>query len=102
MSDLTSEQILSNLKKGELQCREKKGGSSDVWANFNEIINMQDQFIDYVICKNCEHILKYNYKTGTSALKRHKCSSDEKQPKITSYWSAKNFPTFCMQRFTAI
>lgn len=93
MSDLTSEQVLSNLKKGELQCREKKGGSSDVWTNFNEIVDMQDQFIDYVMCKNCEHILKYNYKIGTSTLKRHKCSFDEKQPKITSYWTTKNFPT---------
>ena len=76
-----------------MQCQEKKGGNSDIWTNFNEIVNIQDQFIDYVICKNCEHILKYNYKIGISALKHHKCSFDKKQPKITSYWSAKNFLT---------
>ena len=93
MSNLTSEQVTSNLKKGELKCREKTGGSSDVWANFNEIIDMQEQFIDYVICKNCEHVFKYNYKIGTSSLRCYKCSFDDKQPKITSYWTTKNFPT---------
>lgn len=91
MSELTIEQIISNLKNGEFKYKEKKGGSSDVWTNFNEIIDMQDEFIGFVICINCEHILKYNYKNGTSTLKRHKCPSN--QPKITSYYSAKSFPT---------
>jgi hypothetical protein len=93
MSNLTTEQVISNLRKGEFKCQEKKGGSSDVWENFNEIINMQDQLIGFVICKICDHIFKYNYKTGTSALKRHKCPSYENQPKITSYWTSKNLPT---------
>ena len=92
MSNLTTEQVISNLKKGELKCQEKRSKSSDVWENFNEIINMQDESIDFVICKTCDHVFKYNYKTGTSALKRHKCPSDEKQPKITSYWTSKNLP----------
>jgi hypothetical protein len=89
---LTTEQVISNLKKGELKCQEKSG-SSDVWENFNEIVNMQDESIGFVICKICDQVFKYNYKTGTSSLKRHKCPSDEKQPKITSYWTSKNFPT---------
>jgi hypothetical protein len=46
---------------------------------------MQEQPIGFVICKNCEHIFKYNYKTGTSTLKCHKCQYDEKQSKITSF-----------------
>ena len=93
MSNLTTEQVISNLKKGELKCQKKRGGSSDVWRNFNEIINMQEESIDFVICKICKHVFKYNYTTGTSALKRYKCPSDEKQPKITSYWTSKNFLT---------
>src|SRR5688572_25773163 len=92
MSNLTTEQVISNLKRGELKCQEKSG-SSDVWENFNEIVNMQDESIGFVICKICDQVFKYNYKTGTSSLKRHKCLSDEKQPKITSYWTSKNFPT---------
>jgi len=91
MSNLTTEQVISNLKKGELKCQEKSG-SSDVWENFNEIVNMQDESIGFVICKICDQVFKYNYKTGTSSLKRHKCPSDEKQPKITSYWTSKTFP----------
>src|ERR1044071_7256297 len=54
---------------------------------------MQEQPIGFVICKNCEHIFLYNYKSGTSTLKCHKCPSNEKQQKITSYWTSKNFPT---------
>lgn len=78
MSNLTSEQVLSNLKKEELKCWKKKDGSSNIWENFNEIINAHDQLINYVICKNCDHVLKYTYKIGTSALKHHKCSFEEK------------------------
>jgi len=37
------------------------------------------------MCKNCLHVLKYDYKTGTSSLKCHKCSINKNQPKITSY-----------------
>ena len=93
LPDLTVEQVLLNLKNGEFKYKEKKGGSSDVWTTFNEIIDTQDQSVGFVICKNCEHILKHNYKSGTSTLKRHKCPVNDKQPKITSYWSTKSFPT---------
>lgn len=91
MSELTTEQVASSLRKGELKCQEKKG-SSEVWKDFNEVIDMQEKPIGFAICKTCEHVFKYNYKTGTSTLKRHKCS-DEKQPKITSFLSKKSIPT---------
>ncbi len=83
MDNLTVEQIASNLRRGEYQCQEKKDGKSDVWINFEEIIDMQKQLIGFIICKNCEHILKYDYKTGILILKHHRYS-DEKQQKITS------------------
>ena len=70
MSNLTTEQVISNLKKGELKCQKKRGGSSDVWKYFNEIINIQEESIDFVICKICEHVFKYNYTTGILSLKR--------------------------------
>src|ERR1044072_2463330 len=87
MQNLTVELVALGLKKGELKCheKEKKCGSSEVWISFNEIIDMQEQPIGFVICKNCEHIFKYNYKSGTLTLKRHKCPSNKKQQKITSY-----------------
>ena len=86
------EQVTLKLKNGELLCQEKSG-KSEVWINFDEIVNKEEQPIGFVICKNCSHIFKYDYKTGTSSLKRHKCSSaDERQPKITSYWGRKEAP----------
>lgn len=94
MSNLTTEQVVIGLKNGELKYVEKEkksSNSSEVWTSFNEIVDMQEQSIGFVICKNCEHIFKYNYKTGTSTLKRHKCQYDEKQSKITSFWTGKNF-----------
>lgn len=100
MSNLTVEQVLLKFKNGELKCQEKRGGKSEVWTNFNEIIDSQEQQIGFVMCKNCEHIFKYDYKTGTSTLKRHKCANDEKQPKITSYWTNKAIPKIVKDTIT--
>src|SRR3954452_14129847 len=84
MQNFTLEQIVLGLKKGELKCqeKEKKSSSSEVWTSFNEIIDMQEQLTGFVICINCEHIFKYNYKSGTSTLKRHKCPSNESNRKL--------------------
>lgn len=90
--NFTVEQVTLKLKNGELLCQEKSG-KSEVWLNFDEIINKEEQPIGFVMCKNCSHVFKYDYKTGTSTLKRHKCPSDERQPKITSYWGKKETPT---------
>ena len=85
---LTTDQITLN---NEFLCQEKSG-KSEVWSNFSEIINKEKQSIGYVICKNCQQIFKYDAtKTGTSHLKRHKCSVNQK--KITSYISMKTVPT---------
>ena len=90
--NFTIEQVTLKLKNGELLCQ-KKSGKSEVWLNFDEIINKDEQPVGFVMCKNCSHVFKYDYKTGTSSLKHHKCSTDDKQPKITSYWGRKAAPT---------
>jgi hypothetical protein len=92
MDDLTVDEVKFKLSNKEFSCQEKSG-KSDVWQNFEEIINNEKQYTGYIICKNCLDIYKYDYKkTGSSSLRRHKCEKDEKQSKITSYWEKKTFP----------
>lgn len=88
--NLNIEQVTLKIKSGELLCQEKSG-KSDVWLNFEEIIDKEEQPIGFAMCKNCSQLFKYDYKTSTSSLKRHKCPSDEKQPKITTFWGKKKF-----------
>ncbi|RIA83246.1 hypothetical protein C1645_880617, partial [Glomus cerebriforme] len=45
----------------------KKKGKSSVWTNFDKIVNKDEQSVGFVICKNCSHIFKYDYKTETSS-----------------------------------
>lgn len=90
--NLTTEEVTLKLKNNELFCQEKSG-KSEVWMNFEEIIDKKEQTVGYVMCKNCSQVFKYDYKTGTSSLRRHNCSSDDKQSKITSYWGKKTAPT---------
>ena len=52
------------------------------------------------MCKNCLHILKYDYKTETSSLKRHKYPINENQPKITSYLGKKVIPAVAKEVVT--
>lgn len=91
-SNLNIELVTLKIKSGDLLCQEKTG-KSDVWLNFDEVVDKEEQPIGFCICKNCSQVFKYDYKTGTSSLKRHKCSSNEKQPKITSFWEKKEIPT---------
>jgi hypothetical protein len=90
--NLNIDQVTSKIRNGELLCQEKSG-KSDVWSNFEEIVNKDEQPVGFAMCKNCSQVFKYDYKTGTSSLKRHKCPSSEKQPKITSFWGKKEVPT---------
>src|SRR2546423_10381 len=100
MTDLTIEEVTIMLENEELLCQEKSG-KSDVWLSFNEIINNDGQTIGFVICKNCQHVLKYEYSYGTSTLKRHKCpDKNEKQPKITSYWAKKQVSAAAKEQTT--
>jgi hypothetical protein len=89
--NLSPEQIKLKLKNNELITQEKKG-KSEVWQKFLEIINIQKQFIGYVLCKNCEQIFTYSQKSGTSHLLRHHCISSVDQLKITSFISKKTIP----------
>ena len=91
--NLNTEQIVLKIKNGELLCLEKSG-KSDVWSNFEEIVDREERPVGFVMCKDCSQVFRYDYKIGTSSLKRHKCHfhSDEKQQKITSYWGKKEIP----------
>jgi hypothetical protein len=89
--DLNIEQVTIMLRSGELLCLEKSG-RSDVWLNFDEVVNQQEQPVGFAICKNCSQLFKHDYKSGTSTLRRHKCPSDESQTKITSFWGKKEIP----------
>ncbi len=73
--NLTVKQVTLKLKNNELLCQEKTE-KSKVWQNFEEIINKEEQPVGFVMCKNCSHIFKYDYKTGTSTLKHHKCFNE--------------------------
>jgi hypothetical protein len=96
---LTTDQVSLMLKNKELFYQEKDG-RSEVWQNFDDIVNQEEQSVGFVACKNCSRILKYDYRSGTSSLKRHKCPSDEKQQKITSFWGKKSPPTAAKEATT--
>lgn len=51
----------------------------DYMKLFKRIIR-DDLETDYVKCNNCPVIIKYNAKTGTNSVKRHKCSETPVQP----------------------
>ncbi|CAH1770381.1 7853_t:CDS:1, partial [Entrophospora sp. SA101] len=87
-------QISSKILAGELLCKDKIGGKSDVWLRFAEVFDKEDKSCGYVICKNCQHLYKYNSKEGTSNLIRHVCSSStSNQRNITSFLTKKVIPT---------
>ena len=93
MSDtLTIDQIRSKLRAGELFLKEKQGGRSDVWDKFAELVDLDDKMIGYVVCRNCDYITKYNYKLGTSNLRRHRCCNLDNQSKITSFLQKNEAP----------
>ena len=48
-SNLNNEQVILKIKNGEFLYREKSG-KSDVWLNFEEVVDKEVQFIGYVIC----------------------------------------------------
>lgn len=89
----SKEQIDSDLKKNPDDDRYKfykhVKGKSDVWANF-ELIMFEEAAQDFARCINCKSILKYNSKSGTASLLRHKCplpfkTKSEKQPSLDKY-----------------
>jgi hypothetical protein len=90
---LSTDQILSKLLTGELLCKDKIGGKSDVWLKFAEVFDKDDKSCGYVVCKNCQHLYKYNSKEGTSNLIRHVCSSTSNQRKITHFLTKKVIST---------
>ncbi|CAG8841620.1 41395_t:CDS:2, partial [Gigaspora margarita] len=63
----------------------EKNGKSEVWQNFLEIVDLNNQYIGYVSCKNCNNIFTYSQKSGTSHLLRHQCISSSNQLKITLF-----------------
>ncbi|CAG8823663.1 20456_t:CDS:1, partial [Dentiscutata erythropus] len=90
--NLTLEQIKLKLKNNEFITREKNR-KSDVWQNFLEITDLENNFIGYVLCKNCSQICIYSQKSGTSHLLRHSCASSSKQSKITTFLPKQYIPS---------
>lgn len=90
--NLSIEQIKLKLKNKELIFQEKNG-KSEIWKTFLEILDLNNNYIGYVLCKNCEHIFTYSQKSGTSHLLRHKCISSSSQLKITGYLPKTSIPT---------
>lgn len=64
-------EIKENISSGEYHVVQKKGSSS-IWKIFLEIKRDDVLIPDYVYCKSCKTVLKYN-KTSTSNLNKHKC-----------------------------
>lgn len=95
---LTIDKIPSKLKAGEIFLKEKHG-KSGVWDKFAELVDSSHKKIGFAICKDCDHILKYNYKTGTSNLQRHNCRDSNNQSKITSFLQ-KNKPPANVKELT--
>ncbi|CAJ0851345.1 4781_t:CDS:2, partial [Entrophospora sp. SA101] len=104
-SDLSTNEILTKLRAEELFYRDKNVNSvnnnnvkSEVWLRFVEIVDANNKYIGYVACKNCDQIYKYNYKDGTSSLKRHVCRRAlNNQPKITSFIENKMVPAIAKE-----
>lgn len=89
----SKEQIERDLKKNPDDERYKLykhvKGKSDVWANF-ELIMFEETVQDFARCIKCKSVLKYNPKSGTASLLRHKCTfplktNSEKQPTLEKY-----------------
>ncbi|KAK9680701.1 hypothetical protein QE152_g38880 [Popillia japonica] len=89
----SKEQIESDLKKNPYDKPYKfykhVKGKSDIWANF-ELIMFEEATQDFARCINCKSILKYNSKSGTASLLRHKCPipfkvNSEKQLNLDKY-----------------
>lgn len=59
------------------------------WQKFNLIHDSDKQFINIVICNDCEAIYKYNPITGNSTLNKHaqKCSNNNS--KLTNFFTKK-------------
>ncbi|CAG8828982.1 42215_t:CDS:2, partial [Gigaspora margarita] len=90
--NLTLEQIILKLKNNEfITC--EKNGKSEVWQKFFEIIDLENNFIGYVLYKNCDQICTYSQKTGASHLLHHSCASSSKQSKITTFLPKKAIPS---------
>jgi hypothetical protein len=101
-SDLSTNEILPKLRAGELFYRDKNVNNnnnvkSEVWLRFVEVVDENNKYIGYVSCKNCDQIYKYNYKDGTSSLKRHVCHVLNKQPTITSFLEKKMVPVIAKE-----
>ena len=52
----------------------KGTGTSNVWADFNKVINSENQEIQpFVVCKTCQKLLSYPKGCSPLNLKKHSC-----------------------------
>ncbi|CAG8832917.1 10880_t:CDS:2, partial [Gigaspora margarita] len=70
LENLSIEQIKLKLKNHELITQEKNK-KSEVWQDFLEIVDLNNQYIGYVSCKSCNNIFTYSQKSRTLYLLQH-------------------------------
>lgn len=78
-SVINGAQVKEGLKKNIYKLLKNSGVTkSEVWSLFSVIMDQDEQFIDFVSCDECGHILRRNNRT-TSNLLQHPCFKNRKQ-----------------------
>ena len=73
-----------NILLGELEIKSMSNLKSDVWNTFGIVSDSQGNEFPFAACKTCNTVLAYKKgKTGTSTMKKHKCSLPTNQPLLT-------------------
>jgi hypothetical protein len=79
-TDPVKTRVLQHLAEGRVVAtrHHKVGfsGSSGVWARFSLLVRpFADEPVGFVQCNDCLSVLRYDsHRTGTSSLKRHRCT----------------------------
>ncbi|KAG9277849.1 zinc finger BED domain-containing protein 1-like [Astyanax mexicanus] len=72
------------LKTGEYSTIKPTAGKSDVWQSFSIVINGDRNRLPFACCDKCNKVFVYSsHKSGTSGLKRHRCTALKGQTKLS-------------------
>ena len=82
---MDSTRAYKRLVSGELKIK-TVSLKSEVWETFGKLSDNEGKELDFVACKKCCHVLCYKKgSSGTSTMKKHKCSLLGKgQPLLTA------------------
>lgn len=76
--------VTRKLLAGEYKIRSVSSGKSTVWNRFGLVIDSDSSDLDYVACKQCNHVLSYKGRqTGTTSMTKHKCKVSSTQTILT-------------------